>query len=163
MRILLMDGDTLNLSNNIIALYAGTNANFDIDALRFLSCLTNIDISPSISLLGEKYDEVILLYAVDSALNDENYRIITQGIIDEVDSITKTKLEPYKESIRKGNMGILNNDIVYNTQWLINRYDIIDNQGGQGGYIISHVNNDDELNEFGKYYQNNDFLSDSKL
>lgn len=160
----LFGGSLLTLTNNII----GVRAYELSDDLRFTMSVINSDLKPSLITTNKK-DDVICFYALDSELNDNEYKTLSYEIcndlktcINEFASERIVNLVNGYEYERGENFGCINNAIIYNTQWLLNRYSIItESKKVRDGYIISQV--DDEVNNYSPTYFNNDFWNNKDV
>ena len=161
----LFGGSLLTLTNNII----GVRAYELDDDLKFTMAVINSDLKPSYIVTNKK-DDVICFYALDSELDDNDYKTISneickelKGCINENTSERIVSLVNGYEYKKTENFGCIANDIIFNTQWLINRYSIIteSNEKVRDGYIISH--DDDEVNNYSPTYYNNDFWNNKDV
>lgn len=161
----LFGGSFLTLTNNII----GVRAYNLSDDLRFTMSVINCDLKPSLITTNKK-DDVICFYALDSELNDNDYKTISNEICDELKGCINEHASEGIVSLVNGydfergeNFGCINNEIIYNTQWLINRYSIKteSNEKVRDGYIISQ--DDDEVNNYSPTYFNNDFWNNKDV
>lgn len=161
----LFDGKTLTLTSNIIAIRV---YNLD-DDLNYTMAVINSDFKPSFIVTNKKND-VICFYACDSELNDNEYNTLSYEICNDLKTcINKLANERIVslvngyEYMKTENFGCIANDIIYNTQWLLNRYSIIteNNEKVRDGYIISQ--DDDEVNNYSPTYFNNDFWNNKDV
>jgi hypothetical protein len=170
----LFGGNLLTLTNNII----GVRAYKLGDDLRFTMSVINSDLKPSFITTNKK-DDVICFYALDSELNNIEYKTISneickelEGCINEYASERIVCLVNNYDFERGENFGCIANDIIYNTQWLLERYDITEIKGGRYRDIISDTetyNNEIveefEICDFDNFsnFQNNDFWSNKDV
>ena len=127
----LFGGSLLTLTNNII----GVRAYELSDDLRFTMAVINSDLKPSFIVTNKKND-VICFYACDSELNDNEYNTLSYEICNDLKTcINKFANERIVSLVsnydfeRGENFGCINNEIIYNTKWLLNRYSIIKKGG----------------------------------
>ena len=170
----LFGGSLLTITNNIIGVRA-----YDLsDDLRFTMSVINSDLKPSFITTNKK-DDVICFYALDSELDDNDYKTISneickelEGCINEYASERIVCLVNNYDFERGENFGCIANDIIYNTQILLERYDITENKGGRHRDIISDTetyNNEIvegfEICDFDNFsnFQNNDFWSNKDV
>ena len=161
----LFNGTLLTLTNNII----GVRAYELDDDLRFTMSVINSDLKPSFITTNKK-DDVICFYALDSELNDYDYSTISNEICDElkecINEYASERIVSLVNSYdfeRVENFGCINNEIIYNTQSLLQRFRINsdNNEKVRDGYIISQ--DDYEENNYSPTYFNNDFWSNKDV
>jgi len=123
-RSLLFEGKTLTLTSNIIAIRA-FNLN---DDLKFTMAVNNSDLTPSF-VTTNKSDDVVCYYILDNDLNENDYKVISNEICDELKSYIKVNLNESITTLVEGfefergeKFGCISNNIIYNTQLLISRY-----------------------------------------
>ena len=130
-------------------------------------------------IVTNKKDDVICFYALNCELNNNDYKTISneickelKGCINEFSNERIVSLVSNYDFERGENFGCINNEIIYNTQWLLQRYDITENKGGRYRDIISNTetyNNEiveeSEINDFENFsnYQNNDFWNNDDV
>lgn len=161
----LFSGSLLTLTNNII----GVRAYELSDDLRFTMSVINSDLKPSFSETNKKND-VICFYALDNELNVNEYNTLSNEICNDLKKFINEYASERIVSLVNGydfergeNFGCINNEIIYNTQWLINRYsiNIESNEKVRDGYIISQ--DDDEVNNYSPTYFNNNFWNNKDV
>lgn len=174
LRSVLFSGTQLTLTNNLI----GVRAYNLSDDLRLTMRVINSDLKPSFIVTNKK-DDVICFYALDSELGDNEYKTLSyeisdelRGCINEYASERIVSLVSDYDFERGENFGCIANDIIYNTQWLLQRYDITENKGGRYRDIISETetyNNEiveeSEICDFDNFsnFQNNDFWNNDDV
>ena len=162
----LFGGSLLTLTNNII----GVRTYELDDDLRFTMAVINSDFKPSFIVTNKK-DDVICFYALNCELNNNDYKTISneickelKGCINEFSNERIVSLVSNYDFERGEIFGCINNEIIYNTQWLLQRLSINldNNEKVRDGYIIS-PKEDDELNNYSPTYFNNDFWSNKDV
>lgn len=120
----IFDGKTLTLTSNIIAIRA---YNLD-DDLKYTMAVNNSDLTPSF-VTTNKSDDVVCFYVCDNDLNENEYNTICNQICGEFMSYINENLNegitPLIEGFeleRGEKFGCISNSIIYNSQWLISRY-----------------------------------------
>ncbi len=162
----LFDGSLLTLTNNLIGIRA-----YELDDdLKYTMAVNNSDLKPSFIVTNKK-DDVICFYALNYELNNNDYKTISneickelKGCINEFSNERIVSLVSNYDFERGENFGCINNEIIYNTQWLLQRFSINldNNEKVRDGYIIS-PKEDDELNNYSPTYFNNDFWSNKDV
>ena len=120
----LFNGTLLTLTNNIIGVRA-FNLN---DDLSYTMAVNNSDLTPSF-VTTNKSDDVVCFYVCDNDLNENEYNTICNQICDELKSYINVNLNESITTLVEGfeferseKFGCISNNIIYNTQFLISRY-----------------------------------------